>query len=141
MSILAVAICAVFVALGLWHFYWTLGGSAGRRGAIPEIDGRPTLKPSKTAIAAVALALLLCAALVAVTADLVHFDSPRWLLSWLCYGLAFALLARAIGDFRFVGFFKRVRGTRFARLDTAVYSPLCLALSIGVFLVGFGNAV
>jgi len=37
---------------------------------------------------------------------------------------------RAIGDFRHVGFFKRVRGCRFARLDTLAYSPLCTALAL-----------
>ena len=47
----------------------------------------------------------------------------------------FHLRARAIGEFRYVGFFKRVVGSRFATLDTFVYSPLCLALAIGVALV------
>jgi hypothetical protein len=141
MSTLPVAICVVFITLGLWHFYWALGGTAGKSAVIPEINGKPTFRPSSTATAAVGLALLLCAALVAVTAGLLSFALPRWLLSWLCYALALVLLARAIGEFRMVGFFKRIRGTRFARLDTAVYSPLCLALSIAVFFVGFGNAV
>jgi hypothetical protein len=38
-------------------------------------------------------------------------------------------------EFRLVGFFKRVRGTAFARWDTAFFSPLCLALSLGCVLV------
>jgi hypothetical protein len=33
-------------------------------------------------------------------------------LSWLSLALALGLLARAIGEFRYVGFFKRVRGSR-----------------------------
>jgi hypothetical protein len=49
------------------------------------------------------------------------------------------LFLRAIGDFHLIGFFKRVRGTRFASLDTAVYSPLCLALALGVFVVAYAN--
>ena len=48
------------------------------------------------------------------------------------------VLMRAIGDFRYVGFFKRVRGSRFARMDTTLYSPLCLALAAGVAAVAFG---
>lgn len=51
--------------------------------------------------------------------------------------LALGLAARAIGEFRHVGFFKRVRGTRFARLDTIFCSPLCLALAVGVALVAW----
>ena len=44
---------------------------------------------------------------------------------------------RAAADFRLVGFFKRIRHTHFARLDTAVYSPLCLALAIGSAIISF----
>ncbi len=53
----------------------------------------------------------------------------------LCAGLALVLLLRAVGDFRYVGFFKSVGGTRFATMDTWCYSPVCLALSIGVAYV------
>ncbi len=52
-----------------------------------------------------------------------------------CIGVI--LLPCAIGDFRLVGFWKRIRDSRFARLDTAVYSPLCLVLAIGSAVVGF----
>jgi hypothetical protein len=31
---------------------------------------------------------------------------------------------------RYVGFFKRIRDTRFARLDTLAYSPLCAMLAV-----------
>ncbi|WP_423856182.1 DUF3995 domain-containing protein [Acidithiobacillus ferrianus] len=41
-----------------------------------------------------------------------------------------------MGDFRLVGFFKTVTGTRFARLDSTVFSPLCLAMAIGIFVIG-----
>ncbi len=34
---------------------------------------------------------------------------------------------------------KRVRDSRFATLDTFVYSPLCLLLALGVALVAFQN--
>jgi hypothetical protein len=51
------------------------------------------------------------------------------------------LLARAVGEFKHVGFFKRVVGSRFATLDTYVYSPLCLALAMGVALVARGSAL
>jgi hypothetical protein len=58
----------------------------------------------------------------------------------MSYALALGLLARAMGDFNYVGFFKRVRGTRFARMDTLLYSPLCLALAVGVAAVTFYSA-
>jgi len=43
--------------------------------------------------------------------------------------------ARGVGDFRLVGLSKRVRGTRFARYDSFVYTPLCLALAAGIVVV------
>jgi hypothetical protein len=50
-------------------------------------------------------------------------------------GVAVVLVARGVGDFRLVGLFKRVRGTRFARLDSCVYTPLCFALAAGSVIV------
>ncbi len=46
--------------------------------------------------------------------------------------LALIFAVRAIGDFRYVGFFKHIRGSRFARMDTLCYSPLCAALSLSI---------
>jgi hypothetical protein len=45
---------------------------------------------------------------------------------------------RAIGDFRYLGFFKRVTGTRFARADTLIYSPLCAGLAAMAAVVAVG---
>jgi hypothetical protein len=78
---------------------------------------------------------MLCALLIAATSNVVSFPVPHFMLSWLSQALALVLLLRAVGDFRLVGFFKRIRGSRFAYLDTAIYSPLCLMLAIGVAMV------
>ena len=40
---------------------------------------------------------------------------------------------RALGEFRLLGFFKHVRGTRFVTMDSFVYAPLCLVLAVGIF--------
>jgi hypothetical protein len=52
--------------------------------------------------------------------------------AWTAKALAAGLLARGIGDFNYLGLFKRLRGSRFATLDTYLYSPLCLLLAAGV---------
>ena len=41
---------------------------------------------------------------------------------------------RAVGDFRMVGFWKTVRDTPFARWDTRLFSPLCVAIAALVAL-------
>ncbi|WP_280151377.1 DUF3995 domain-containing protein [Piscinibacter sp. XHJ-5] len=138
---LAIAVCGVFLVLALWHFRMAASVSAtGESGAVPSIDGKPLFVPSKTATVGVGVALLSFAVLVAATAGLLPLAVPRALLVWLSYGLALGLLMRAIGEFKYVGLFKRVRGSRFARLDTLLYSPLCLLLAIGVALVALRSA-
>jgi len=47
------------------------------------------------------------------------------------WALAVMFAVRAIGDFKRVGFFKKIEGTVFATLDSRVYSPLYLVLSVG----------
>jgi Protein of unknown function (DUF3995) len=103
------------------------------------MPGQPPTIPSTRAFVGVAVVLLLFAGLVAATGGIVRVGIPARYLSWLCFALSLGLLARAIGEFRYVGFFKRVRGTRFAQLDTLVYSPLCLLLAAGVAFVASNN--
>ena len=119
----------------MWHFVMALAPLPRENAAVPYVNGRPLFVPSATATAAVGVGLLLCALLVISTAGVVAVGlSPR-VLTALCAVLALALLLRAVGDFRYVGFFKSVRGSRFATMDTWCYSPVCLALSIGVAYV------
>jgi len=53
------------------------------------------------------------------------FVSPKThaILSLL---IAVAFFFRAVGDFNYVGFFKKVKNTGFAKRDNRYYSPLCL---------------
>lgn len=133
---LAILVCAVFVFLAAWHFKMAFFGMSGERNAVPSVDGKPLFEPSKGATVAVGVVLLLFAALVAATAGLLDTGLPPVLLAWASYALAFGLLARAIGEFKYVGFFKKVRDSKFARMDTLLYSPLCLLLAAGVAVVG-----
>jgi hypothetical protein len=85
--------------------------------------------------------LLLSAALV-VGAKASGWSSPFLPNAWstvATLGVSFAFSARAVGDFRWVGFFKRERGSRFACLDDRIYAPLCVAIGIGALLVALGG--
>ena len=135
-SALAAVVSAIFVVLAAWHFKMAFSGMPGERNAVPSVDGKPLFDPSKGATVAVGVVLLLFAALVAATAGFFATGLPQLLLAWACYALALGLLARAIGEFKYVGFFKQVRGSKFARIDTLLYSPLCLLLAAGVAAVG-----
>jgi hypothetical protein len=78
------------------------------------------------------------AAYVALAAvEFVPWGLPRRALPIGCAVLAVLFGGRAIGERRYVGFFKRVRGTAFAWWDTRAFSPLCAALSLGYLLLCF----
>jgi hypothetical protein len=132
---LALFVWSVFVGLALWHFRMAMVPTKSESGAVPTVDGKPLFVPSRKSTVAVGVVLLLFAGLVAATAGVVSVGLPTVVLVWLSYALAAGLLGRAVGEFKYVGFFKRVRGSRFATLDSVVYSPLCLLLAIGVALV------
>lgn len=51
------------------------------------------------------------------------------------YAIALAFAIRVVGEFRYVGLFKSVTGTRFARLDTLCFTPLCASLALAAFVV------
>jgi hypothetical protein len=134
-------VCAVFLVLAGWHVYMAVMPrvGSGASGGVPSVDGKPLFVPSRHATLAVAVVLALFAGLVAATAGLVSLGLPVVVLSWMSYALALGLFARSVGEFKYVGFFKRVRGSRFATLDTWVYSPLCLLLAAGVATVAARN--
>jgi Protein of unknown function (DUF3995) len=128
-------VCAAFVLIALWHFRMAFSPSSGESAAVPSVDGKPLFVPSRKSTIAVGVVLLVFAVLVAATGGLLPTGLPPMWLSVCCGLLALGLLARAIGDFRYVGLFKKVRGTPFANMDTRIYSPLCLLLAIGVAVV------
>ena len=132
---LPIIVCSTFIVLALWHFYMAVRSHPGFAAAVPGVDGKPLFMPTKKMTIAVGVALLLFTLLVAATAGLLLPGVPEMLLTWLCYALALALFARAIGDFKYVGFFKRVRDSRFAGLDTLLCLPLCLLLAVDVVAI------
>jgi hypothetical protein len=61
--------------------------------------------------------------------------APAWVFRAGTWVIAVVFFVRAIGDFKWIGFFKRRTGTRFAALDSALYSPLCLSLAVACTLL------
>jgi hypothetical protein len=135
LTYLAGSIALTFAALSAIHVYWAMGGRRGAVDAIPEVDGKPLFKPGALATLTVAGLLALAAALILERAGLLPDVGPKVLSRDGTCLVAAAMIARAIGDFNHVGFFKRRRGTRFARLDTRLYSPLTLALGLGSVVI------
>jgi len=128
-------LAATLLFLAGLHFYWAAGGEWGKRVALPEVQGRAAFLPSPLMTVAVALALM-GAAGVAILRGCVRFASfPGSAAHWASIALGGVFLFRAIGEFRLVGFFKRVQGTAFATWDTWLFSPLCLLLALAFFFI------
>ena len=131
-------IVGVFTFISMVHLYWAAGGKLGSLAAIPQLPGefasgpRPAFKPSALGTFLVAIALLVC-----LRAGLYFSPVSHGALQWGISAIAVLMFARAIGDSELVGFFKKVGGSRFARLDTYFYSPLCLVLGAGLLVVAW----
>ena len=105
----AFLLAAFFFGTCLLHVAWAFGLHWGASAALPESQGRPAYTPSRAATLLVAAALGVAGLLVLVHSGVLPTPiSPRWtrILLWVASAV-FAL--RAIGDFRLVGFFKKVR--------------------------------
>ncbi|MCF4979240.1 MULTISPECIES: DUF3995 domain-containing protein [Pseudomonas] len=136
-------VVGVFALISMVHVYWAAGGKLGSTAAIPQLPGefasgpRPAFKPSALGTFLVALGLVLIALLVCLRAGLFFQAVGHQALQWGISAIALIMFARAIGDSELVGFFKTVGGSRFARLDTFFYSPLCLVLGTGLLVVAW----
>ena len=135
-NLIGIATALIFLTISLMHVNWAFAKSQVGNSAIPTQDGKPLFKPSTGMTLLVALALLISALLVLGTLGFGRLGLPLWLFKVGSWGVATILFVRAIGDFRLVGFFKRVRNTPFARNDTLYYSPLCLYLALSCAAVG-----
>lgn len=130
--LIIVASCILFV-ISLWHIYWAFGGKRGLGAALPEHNGSRSLTPGIIATLSVALLVALAALLLLMKAQLVPLLLPSLIVNigiWIC---AIVFAARVIGEFNYFGVFKKKRHTLFNKMDSYLYVPLCLFLSL-IFL-------
>jgi hypothetical protein len=125
----------ILLAISGLHFFWAFGGRWGVDASIPtNAEGKTMLSPDIFATLVVAFGLLAMALLHLGKIQTLSFSIPAWINIYGLKIIAFVFLLRAIGDFRYVGFFKKLKETKFAILDTKFYSPLCLLLSFNAFI-------
>ncbi len=131
--ILSLLLFAIFLLLSSIHFYWAFGGKWGAGAVLPtksdDIDQK-ALNPGIVATLIVAFGLLAFGLLPLIITDTIHFELPHWLEKYGLWIIAGIFGLRAIGEFRYVGFFKKYKNTKFGRNDTRYYSPLCLIISL-----------
>ncbi|MFC3197595.1 DUF3995 domain-containing protein [Parapedobacter deserti] len=131
-AIIASILFAIFLLLSSVHFYWALGGKWGGDAVLPikNDDSTKALTPTVLPTLIVAVGLLSIGLLVLAISGLISFDIPRWLKDYGLRVIAGIFFLRAVGDFNYIGFFKKVKQTKFGRNDTTYFSPLCLTIGL-----------
>lgn len=137
-----VALWIVVIGLGcvvVFHLYWAMGGRVGADTVIPRRPaaegGEPLFHPSPLGTFSVALFLgevIGLSVAVGRGADITLPWAWARLLLAVC-GLVFVV--RAIGEFRYVGFFKRIKDSRFAYWDTRLFSPVVLLMGLACLVL------
>ncbi len=129
-ALFAIPLVSIFAGLSLLHAYWALGGRWGSAHTVPTAQGRRSFDPSPLATWIVCALLALAAFLVMGKAGWIETGPLTYLFDAGVWALAFVFFARAIGNFKTVGFLKSVKNTPFASRDTWLYSPLCLLIAL-----------
>ncbi|OEH94541.1 DUF3995 domain-containing protein [Bacillus solimangrovi] len=134
MITLATIACFVLLLLAFLHVYWAFGGLKGISVVIPQDEQNQQLfEPGKWATLFVAVCLFISSLILGIEIGIIPFLQESRFVSILCFICFFVLCVRSIGDFKYVGLFKRRSCTTFSKMDTAIYTPLCLWLSF-IFL-------
>ncbi len=132
-DLVGLVLSAIVGVLSAIHVYWAFGGKWGTEIAIPTKDGAPLFEPSPAGTMAVAVALGLASGIL--LGRVYGMDAGASLGYWSVWGIAVVFFLRAIGDFKYVGFFKTCKNTPFAYWDTRLFSPLSLGIAIGAALM------
>lgn len=121
----------IFLFLALIHVYWGLGGKWGNDSAIPTNENNEKIiNPKLFECFTVAIVLLLFSLLVLKKIEILPFNLPNWIQEYGLWGVSLLFIIRAIGDFKYVGFSKKIKTTKFAQMDTKYFSPLCLLIAL-----------
>lgn len=121
----------IFILLSVLHFYWAFGGKLWYDDVLPtSSDGLQKMNPGTTAGLIIAFGLLFFATITAGNQGLFDRYIKRTYVRYGTLSIAILFFLRAIGDFKFIGFFKTIKWTRFGINDTQIFSPLCLFIAL-----------
>ena len=131
MTIIPLLLGLTFLFLSGMHLYWLSGGTWGLDRVIPT---KPATEaaihyPPPLATLIVALGLAAFGLAYFLKLPFLEWSLPTG-LQFVYWFIPAIFLIRAIGEFNYVGFFKRINDTAFAKADSRVFSPLCLGIAI-----------
>ena len=135
--ILAYTNAIILILISAIHFYWAAGGKWAMDSVFPEIKSSNPIRPSILATVFVAFVFLGFAIIYLSKTPLFSIQLPLFFKRYGVLILAGIFIIRAIGEFKYVGFFKTMKDSKFAKLDTKFYSPLCLYLGVSSLIISF----
>jgi hypothetical protein len=126
----------IFIALSIVHLNWAKGSSWGFEKSIPTTEeGKRVLNPTRKDSLIVGIGLLFFAFFYLIKAGEISIELPYWVLRIAGWLIPIIFIFRSVGDFKYIGFFKKITTTGFATNDSKLYAPLCLLLGInGIYL-------
>nr|WP_217189902.1 DUF3995 domain-containing protein [Echinicola vietnamensis] len=128
---MSIVLSCILLGLGLIHFNWVVGGTFGLEEAIPtKENGDLVMNPGKVDSAIVGLGLTVFGLFYLIRAEILEINLSSGLMNSVGWIIPVIFLLRAMGEFKYVGFFKKVKSTPFGKWDTKLFSPLCLFMGI-----------
>ena len=139
MEILSILLSLILLILALIHFYWASGGRVGFDAAVPtDEEGIKVITPGTWSCILVGIGRALFGSFYLMLSGIINLRIPENISMVMRWFIPIIFLLRAIGDFKYVGFSKKIKPTDFGKLDSMVYSPLCMVISIlGLLIIYF----
>jgi hypothetical protein len=121
----------IFLTISIIHFYWAFGGIKGLNKALPTDEkGERVLNPGKIETSVVGLGLLFFAFYYLTKIGAFEIELPKLIIDHSGWIISSIFILRAIGEFKYVGFFKEIKNTEFGKFDTKYFSILSLTIGI-----------
>ncbi|MGK0363082.1 MAG: hypothetical protein ACI85O_000123 [Saprospiraceae bacterium] len=136
-TLLSITLFLIFIVLALIHFNWVIGGTWGFDQALPtDTQGEKLFTPGKIDSAIVGFGLAAFGFFYLLQTSFINIEIPQWIEKYTAWVIPAIFLLRAVGDFKYVGFFKKIKDTEFGKTDARIFSPLCLLIAIlGIIIV------
>ena len=132
MVVIASLLALIFFVLGGLHFYWAIFGIQIPESVYTSRENGNQMEYTPGRLASSAVGVVLFAfSFLFFNRVLIWVNFP--LEFYLVLGIGILFLLRGVGDFKYLGLFKTVRKTPFAKMDTRFYTPLCFCIAGMVF--------
>jgi glucan phosphoethanolaminetransferase (alkaline phosphatase superfamily) len=132
---LSIILVIVYAVIALIHFYWLFGEKWLDKALPTDENGKRVLNPRKFETIIVTLGLLLFAFYYLLKIELFEVEVPKLITKYSGWIISTIFIIRAIGDFKYVGFFKKIKNTKFAEFDTKYFTFISLIIGlIGIII-------